>query len=73
MPNRSRTSGSFWKDACTTSSDGLRRRMEAASEEMRFEQAAALRDLIATVLEMDEKQKMAAASGDDTDILRLLR
>ncbi len=49
-------------------SDGLRQRMELASEEMRFEEAGALRDLLQTVLEMDEKQKMAAASGDDTDI-----
>ena len=48
---------------------GLRARMEAASAEMRFEEAASLRDLLATVEEMDERQKMAAASGDDTDIL----
>jgi excinuclease ABC subunit C len=43
--------------------------METASAEMRFEEAASLRDLLATVEEMDERQKMAAASGDDTDIL----
>ena len=36
---------------------------------MRFEEAASVRDLLATVEEMDERQKMAAASGDDTDIL----
>jgi excinuclease ABC subunit C len=48
---------------------GLRARMETASAEMRFEEAASLRDLLATVEEMDERQKMAAASGDDTDIL----
>src|ERR1035438_3330209 len=42
--------------------------MSAASEATRFEEAAALRDVLQTVLEMDEKQKMAAASGDDTDI-----
>jgi len=48
---------------------GLRARMEAASVEMRFEEAAALRDLLATVEEMDERQKMSAATGDDTDIL----
>ena len=42
--------------------------MEAASEEMRFEEAAALRDLLTTVEEMEERQKMAAAKGDDTDI-----
>jgi excinuclease ABC subunit C len=49
--------------------DGLRARMEAASAETRFEEAASLRDLLATVEEMDERQKMAAATGDDTDIL----
>lgn len=48
--------------------DDLRARMEAASELMEFEKAAALRDLMHTVEEMDEKQKMAAATGDDTDI-----
>lgn len=47
---------------------GLRQRMEAASEAMEFERAAALRDLIVTVEEVEEKQKMAAATGDDTDI-----
>jgi excinuclease ABC subunit C len=47
---------------------GLRARMASASEEMRFEQAASLRDLLATVEEMDERQKMAAAKGDDVDI-----
>jgi excinuclease ABC subunit C len=47
---------------------GLRARMQAASDEMRFEEAASLRDLIATVDEIDERQKMAAAKGDDVDI-----
>ena len=47
----------------------LRERMEQASAELRFEEAAALRDLVATVEELDERQKMAAAAGDDTDIL----
>jgi len=46
----------------------LRRRMEAASAEMRFEEAAGLRDLLATVEEIEQKQKMAAAKGDDIDI-----
>ena len=46
----------------------LRARMEAASTEMRFEEAASLRDLLATVEEMEERQKMAAAKGDDVDI-----
>ena len=46
----------------------LRKRMQAASDGAEFEQAAALRDLITTVEELDEKQKIHAASGDDTDI-----
>ena len=46
----------------------LERRMRAASEEMRFEEAASLRNLIATVREMEQKQKMDAAEGDDLDI-----
>lgn len=43
-------------------------RMEAAAADMRFEEAASLRDLLSTVEEMDQRQKMAAASGDDADI-----
>ena len=40
---------------------------------MRFEEAAGLRDLIATVEEIEERQKMAAAEGDDVDIFAVLR
>jgi excinuclease ABC subunit C len=47
----------------------LRLRMENASEEMRFEEAAGIRDLLSTVEEFAERQKMAAADGDDADIL----
>ena len=46
----------------------MRVRMEAASRQMRFEEAAGLRDLISTVEEIEERQKMAAAKGDDVDI-----
>src|ERR1700683_1498021 len=46
----------------------LRARMEAASEAMRFEEAGSLRALMSTVGEMEERQKMAAAKGDDIDI-----
>ena len=46
----------------------LRSRMEAASEETRFEEAASLRDLLTTVEEIEQRQKMAAAKGDDVDI-----
>ncbi|HEU0123868.1 MAG TPA: excinuclease ABC subunit UvrC [Bryobacteraceae bacterium] len=46
----------------------LRERMETAAEDLRFEEAAALRDVIQTVEEIEDRQKMAAASGDDVDI-----
>ena len=48
--------------------EDLERRMQQASAEMRFEEAAGLRNLITTVREVDEKQKMAAAGGDNADI-----
>ncbi|MFQ5926513.1 MAG: excinuclease ABC subunit UvrC [Terriglobia bacterium] len=47
----------------------LRARMGQASAEEQFEQAAAYRDLIRTVTEVEEKQKLARAAGDDTDII----
>jgi excinuclease ABC subunit C len=47
----------------------LDKRMQGASEEMRFEEAASLRNLANTVREMEQKQKMAAVEGEDTDIL----
>jgi len=46
----------------------LRGRMEAASEDLRFEEAANLRDLIGTIEEAEQKQKMAAAEGENIDI-----
>jgi excinuclease ABC subunit C len=46
----------------------LRARMQAASERTEFEQAAAMRDLISTVEEMQERQRIAAAEGRDVDI-----
>lgn len=47
----------------------LRARMAQASADERYEQAAVYRDLLRTVAELEEKQKLAAAAGDDTDIL----
>ncbi|PYU32314.1 MAG: excinuclease ABC subunit C [Acidobacteria bacterium] len=47
----------------------LEKRMQKASDEERFEQAAAYRDLIRTLEEIEERQKIAAAQGDDTDVL----
>jgi excinuclease ABC subunit C len=47
----------------------LRERMADAAQRMEFERAAALRDLIGTVEEVEQRQKMASASGEDADIL----
>ncbi len=49
-------------------SSELRGRMEAASLDLRFEEAGRLRDVLHTVEEREEKQRIAAAEGDDTDI-----
>ena len=46
----------------------LRDKMAEASDNQMYEQAAAMRDLITTVEELDQRQKMAAAAGDNTDI-----
>ena len=46
----------------------LRTRMAAASDDLRFEEAGSLRDLLTTVEEIEQRQKMAAANDDDTDI-----
>jgi excinuclease ABC subunit C len=50
-------------------SRSLEERMESAASEERFEEAAGYRDLLRTLAEMEERQKIAAASGDDTDVL----
>jgi excinuclease ABC subunit C len=42
--------------------------MQAASDRTEFEHAAAMRDLISTVEEMQERQRIAAAEGRDVDI-----
>jgi excinuclease ABC subunit C len=47
----------------------LGERMKQASESERYEEAAGYRDLLRTLAEMEERQKIAAASGDDTDVL----
>jgi excinuclease ABC subunit C len=50
-------------------SRSLEERMRRASEEQRYEEAAGYRDLLRTLAEMEERQKISAASGDDTDVL----
>jgi excinuclease ABC subunit C len=48
--------------------DELEKRMLAASEEMRFEQAAKYRDLLKTVRALSEQQKMMGGFDEDVDI-----
>jgi excinuclease ABC subunit C len=50
-------------------SRSLNERMERASADERYEEAAGYRDLLRTLAEMEERQKIAAAEGDDTDVL----
>ena len=49
--------------------ESLESRMMVASETERFEQAAMYRDLLHTLTEIEERQKIAAAQGDDIDVL----
>ena len=46
----------------------LEERMAAAAEHELFEQAAAYRDLLRTLEDIEERQRIAAAQGDDTDV-----
>jgi len=50
-------------------SRSLEQRMKSAAEDERFEEAAGYRDLLRTLAEMEERQKIVAASGDDTDVI----
>ncbi|HXN50775.1 MAG TPA: excinuclease ABC subunit UvrC [Candidatus Acidoferrum sp.] len=46
----------------------LEERMATAAEQELFEQAAAYRDLLRTLEDIEERQRIAAAQGDDTDV-----
>jgi len=46
----------------------LRARMDRAAQEEQYESAAKYRDLISTVEDLMERQRMAAAEGDDMDV-----
>jgi len=47
----------------------LESRMMSAAEKEQFEQAAAYRDLLRTLEDIEERQRIASAQGDDTDVL----
>jgi excinuclease ABC subunit C len=46
----------------------LRERMDKAAEAEEYERAAKYRDLISTVEQLQEKQRIAAVEGDDADV-----
>src|SRR5579859_1583598 len=46
----------------------LRLRMEEAAVQQEYERAARYRDMLSTVAQLQEKQRMAAAEGDDQDV-----
>jgi excinuclease ABC subunit C len=46
----------------------LRQRMEEAATNQEYERAARYRDMLSTVAQLQEKQRMAAAEGDDQDV-----
>jgi excinuclease ABC subunit C len=47
----------------------LEKRMATAAEKELYEQAAAYRDLLRTLEDIEERQRIASAQGDDTDVL----
>jgi excinuclease ABC subunit C len=47
----------------------LEERMATAAEKELFEQAAVYRDLLKTLEDIEERQRIASAQGDDTDVL----
>lgn len=47
----------------------LEARMMTAAEKEQFEEAAAYRDLLRTLQDIEERQRIASAQGDDTDVL----
>lgn len=49
--------------------NSLNERMNAAAEQELYEQAAIYRDLMRTLEDIDERQRIASAQGDDTDVL----
>ena len=51
----------------------LRREMERAAEELRFEEAARLRDRLRAVSALENRQKVIAAAGADTDAVGFVR
>jgi len=58
----------FLEGRPTDLSRSLRMRMEQAAAAQEYERAARYRDLISTVEQLQERQRIAAAEGDDADV-----
>jgi len=58
----------FLEGRPTDLSRSLHKRMEQAAAAEEYERAARYRDLISTVEQLQERQRMAAAEGDDADV-----
>jgi len=58
----------FLEGRQTDLSRSLRERMAKAAEAQEYERAAKYRDLISTVEQLQEKQRIAAVEGDDADV-----
>ncbi len=58
----------FLEGRQTELSRSLRKRMDAAAENQQYELAAKYRDLISTVEQLQDKQRMAAVEGNDADV-----
>ena len=58
----------FLEGRPTDLAKSLRKRMEQAAREQEYERAARYRDLISTVEQLQERQRIAAAEGDDADV-----
>lgn len=58
----------FLEGRPTDLAQSLRQRMEKAAEAEEYERAAKYRDLISTVEQLQEKQRIAAVEGDDADV-----
>ncbi len=58
----------FLEGRPTDLSKSLHARMEQAADSQEYERAARYRDLISTVEQLQERQRIAAAEGDDADV-----
>jgi excinuclease ABC subunit C len=58
----------FLEGRPTDLSKSLTQRMEQAASSQEYERAARYRDLISTVEQLQERQRIAAAEGDDADV-----